>query len=240
MTIAPTPVRQRPARWLAALAVAGVVVFGVTGVLLARQTSSHGSSGSQVTIGSGVAAAQQRRVPSFSGVDLAGSNNVTVRVGSRRSVVVRGDDNLLGRVTTAVRAGRLVIDDTGSFSTRSPMRVDVTVPALDTLLLSGSGNVTAEGIDAQRLRVTLSGSGTVRASGNATRLDVSLGGSGDLRLEGVAARDVHAVLTGSGRMVVDATGSLDAVVRGSGAIVYHGDPADVTKSITGSGSITQG
>ncbi len=44
----------------------------------------------------------------------------------------------------------------------------------------------------------------------------------------------------SGLIVVTATGSLDAAVRGSGAIVYHGDPKHVTQNVTGSGSITTG
>lgn len=35
-----------------------------------------------------------------------------------------------------------------------------------------------------------------------------------------------------------ATESLDASVPGSGAIVYGGDPNDVTKTVTGSGAIT--
>jgi hypothetical protein len=34
------------------------------------------------------------------------------------------------------------------------------------------------------------------------------------------------------------TDSLDAAVRGVGAIVYGGDPVHVTTSVTGTGSIT--
>ena len=65
---------------------------------------------------------------------------MTVRVGGKQSVVVHGDDNLLSRITTRVRAGSLVIGNTsGSFTTKAPMSVDVTVPSLDALALSGSG-----------------------------------------------------------------------------------------------------
>ena len=44
-------------------------------------------------------------------------------------------------------------------------------------------------------------------------------------------------MSGSGRIVLTATKSLDASVPGSGAIMYSGNPQDVTKSITGSGAI---
>jgi hypothetical protein len=80
----------------------------------------------------------------------------------------------------------------------------------------------------------------VRASGTVTGLDVSLGGSGDAQLGQLAARDVHAVLSGSGRIVTRATGTLRASVPGSGTIVYTGNPGHVTTSITGSGTITRG
>ena len=44
-------------------------------------------------------------------------------------MVVKADDNLIDRVTTHVRSGRLVIGNTpGSFSTESPMSVEVGVP----------------------------------------------------------------------------------------------------------------
>jgi hypothetical protein len=48
---------------------------------------------------------------------------------------------------------------------------------------------------------------------------------------------VTAVVSGSGRIVVTATRSLDASVSGSGAIFYGGDPTKVVTSITGSGAV---
>lgn len=188
-----------------------------------------------------VAAAQARALPPFSSVELAGGNVVVVHVGGKQSVVVHADANLLGRITTQVRAGNLVIGNTGkSITTRSPMSVDVNVPSLEALTLTGSGVITATGIDTPSLIVRLPGSGVLRATGTATRLDVVLGGSGDAQLEWLAARDAHAVVSGSGRIVLNATHSLDASVPGSGAVVYSGDPVHVTTSVTGAGTVTAG
>jgi Putative auto-transporter adhesin, head GIN domain len=188
--------------------------------------------------GSGTAAAQTRHLAAFSSVDLAGSNIVTVQAGRKQSVVIRADRNLLRRVTTQVHAGVLVIGTTGSFPARRPVRVEISVPTLTALTLSGSGVISATNIQAQRLSVALTGSGVVRASGTLTHLDVVLGGSGDARLQQLIARDVHAVLSGSGRIAVHAANTLHASVPGSGAIMYSGDPTQVTRSITGSGAIT--
>ena len=56
------------------------------------------------------------------------------------------------------------------------MRVDVTVPAVDELTLSGSGTIGAEGVDVDELPIALSGSGAVSASGVAQHVAVELNG----------------------------------------------------------------
>jgi Putative auto-transporter adhesin, head GIN domain len=214
--------------------VAVLVLAAVVVALLAR----GGLPGSGVQ-GSGVAATQARVLPAFSRLDLAGSNNVTVAVGGRQSVVVHADSNLIRYVTTRVAAGTLVIGTAGSFTTRSPMSVEVSVPSLAAVTLSGSGKISVTGIDAPRLTLMLPGSGRVYAGGTVTQLDVTLGGSGLAQLDSLAARDVHAVVAGSGLIRVTATASLNAAVTGSGAVIYSGNP-QVTSSVTGSGTVTRG
>ncbi len=212
------------------------LVLVVAGAVLAiAHDGSRSSSGIQ---GSGNAATETRDVAPFSAVDLAGGNNVTVHVGGAQSVVVSADDNLLAAVTTSVLDRKLVIGTTGSFAANAPTGVEVTVPSLRTLTLSGSGTLAVDGIDARRLTVTLSGSGVIRASGTVNRLDVSLTGSGSMQLAQLAGRDVRAVVSASGMIMVNASQRLDASVQGSGVILYTGAPAHVTRSITGSGAIT--
>ncbi len=222
---------------ITALVVALVAVL-VLAVVVVALLARGGPLGSGVQ-GSGVAATQSRALAPFSSLDLSGSNNVTVAVGGRQSVVVHADSNLLRNVTTRVAAGTLVVGTTGSFSARSPMRVEVSVPSLAAVTLSGSGQISVTGIHAPLLSVSLPGSGTLHASGTVTQLNVTLGGSGLAQLNNLAARDVHAVVAGSGLIRVTATATLKAAVSGSGAIVYSGNP-QVTSSVTGSGAVTRG
>lgn len=241
MTVAPTPLHGRPAPHRRAFQVAGALLLVLAGVaigLLIHGDVADRSSGADVVKGSGVAATQARHVGSFGAVDLAGGSNVTIHVGGKQAVVVRADDNLLDRVTTLVEGRTLVVGTTpGSFEARSPMNVDVTIPKLSALTLSGSGIVTAEGIDTDTLTVAFPGSGLLRASGKAASLEVRHTGSGDAQLDQLVASDVHAVLGGSGRILLTATESLDAAVPGSGAIFYGGDPAQVKTDVTGSGVV---
>ncbi len=244
MTVAPTPVHpereQHRSRWLL-VAVLAFLLGGVSVALLYHVDVFGGSSTSatSTTVGSGVSTTQARDLAAFKSVELAGGNNVVIHVGEKQSVVVRADDNLLDRVTTEVQSGKLVIANTpGSLTTTSPMSVEVRVPTLDALTLSGSGNVVVDGIEAESLTVTLPGSGTFTGSGTARRLDVSVGGSGTVQFTRLVAHDVRAVVGGSGSIFITATNSLDASVSGSGAILYTGNPQDVTRSVTGSGVIT--
>src|SRR5262245_62009707 len=96
---------------------------------------------SSSTRGSGVSVTDRRDVAAFTSVELAGANTVAIHVGAPRSVAVTSDDNLVDRITTVVRDGRLVIDDTGTFSTKAPMRVTVSLPSLEGVELSGAGTV---------------------------------------------------------------------------------------------------
>jgi hypothetical protein len=241
MTVAPTPVHRshehHRSRWVLA-AILAFLLGGLVVALLYESDVFRGSSASG-TVGSGVPATQTREVAAFASVELTGSNNVVIHVGEKQSVVVRADDNLLDHVTTEVQSGDLVIANTpGSFTTKSPMSVEVEVPTLSALTLAGSGNFVIDGIDAESLTVSLPGSGTLTGSGTAKGLDVTVSGSGTVQFARVVASDVRAVVSGSGSIFVTATERLDASVPGSGAIVYTGDPQDVTKSVTGSGAIT--
>lgn len=236
MTLAPTILHRRraPERYELALVAALVLIAGAFTLRHAVFDSSD------VLKGSGVTATQTREVPAFTGIDLAGTNKVTVRIGSDRSVVVRGDDNLLGRITTKVQSGRLVIGEIGSFTTRSPMSVEVGAPSLDSLSLSGTGSLVAVGIATERMTVSLAGTGLLQITGTATRVDVSMDGDGDAELGQLAARNVQAVMNGTGRIVVTATRTLDASVAGTGSILYFGKPARARTNVTGTGAVIRG
>jgi hypothetical protein len=220
-------------------ALVAVAAFLLMALLIDRIffDSARGPAGT----GSGVAATQARSLPPFTSVDLAGDNNVVVEVGARRSVVVHADSNLLGHVTTRVRSGTLVIGTApGSFRAKSPMLVAVSLPSLDGLRLDGDGNISASGIDSRDLTVALPGSGNIEATGSTAKLDVAITGEGTALLRGLVAREAKAALTGDGSIMLTATHRLAATLSGTGTVVYGGDPAHVTQSVTGSGTISAG
>ena len=240
MTISPpSPPASRTLRPVLTIVVATLallVMAGLAGIALSDRNGDPYGSGVE---GSGTTATEIREVAPFASVDLAGSNQVSVTVGPEQSVRVRADDNLIDLVTTDVRAGELVIDNRGSFQTNSPMSVEVTLPVLDAVSLSGSGTLTAQAVRAGTLIVRLPGSGTIRASGATDRIQATLDGSGELQLNDLIAAQATAVVSGSGLIELVATETLEATVSGSGSILYSGNPRQVTKSIPGTGAIVE-
>jgi hypothetical protein len=209
------------------LVVAVIALFATAG----REEVPSGS-----TRGSGVSLTSQREVALFTGVELAGSNTVVIHVGLPLSVAVTGDDNLIDRITTEVRAGRLVINDTGSFSTKAPMKVAVSTPALEGVELSGQGTVTVDGVANANFSAEMTGDGTLVVSGTVERVTAVLTGDGTIDLHDLVATDGTAHLQGTGTIRIHATSTLEATLTGTGAILYRGDPT-VTMRNTGTGTV---
>ena len=223
MSVAPTPVPRRPEMHRPPGVILLVVIsFFLIAASIAIVAHEHtfGTSASSTIQGSGTPAAQARSLPPFTAVTMAGDASVSILVGSPQQVVVSADDNLLSTVKTTVSGGTLAVATPGSFTARSPMRVSITVPRIDALRLSGTGDLTA--------------TGSTRA------LDATLDGTGAMRLSGLVARDVHATLSGTGAIDVTATRTLEASVPGTGQITYNGRPGHVTQSITGTGAVVMG
>jgi hypothetical protein len=223
-----------PVRNVLLVAAVGVLVVAVVVVL--GNVGDRATPSDSSTRGSGVSATEHREVTRFASVELAGSNTVVVHAGAPLSVAVSGDDNLVGRVTTVVRRGRLVVDNVGSFTTKAPMRVVVSAPSLDGVTLDGAGTVTVDGVIGANFDAELAGDGTLAISGTVQRVTALLAGAGTLNLHDLIATDGTARLEGTGTIRVHATATLDAALTGTGTILYSGAPA-VTVHNTGTGTV---
>ncbi len=74
-------------------------------------------------------------------------------------------------------------------------------------------------------------------SGTADEARFGVAGSGDINARNFTARKVSVSISGSGDAHVNATEMLEAKVAGSGDITYSGHPHDVSRRVSGSGSV---
>jgi hypothetical protein len=212
----------------------------------------------QVVIGSGDVRTEELSVAPFTELELVGSATVIVERGERQRVEVEAQPNILDILETRTSGDRLILGETTGvgYTPSEPVTFRVTVPRLEEVEVSGSGEVSLPDARADRmvvrvsgsgtislsgavddLRVAIDGSGSVTASGSAKELRVDVSGSGSFEGVELSVEDADVRVSGSGSAAVKASGRLEADVSGSGSIAYVGEPAELETSIEGSGSI---
>ncbi|MFZ0013108.1 MAG: head GIN domain-containing protein [Acidimicrobiia bacterium] len=206
--------------------------------------------------GDGNFTSEPRQVADFIGVDLAGVGRVEIEIGDPASLTIEAEDNLLPLLTSDVSDGVLVLGTTENVNPTGDIVYSVTMPDVETLEVSGSGQIEVAGVSSdtvdlavsgsgsvslddvtfERIGVDVGGSGSVTVSGTTTDLEVSISGSGSLDAEDLTADSARVEISGSGSVVVDVRENLSVDVSGSGSVEYLGSPT-VESDISGSGSV---
>ena len=210
--------------------------------------------------GSGNITSESRDVSDFDEVVLEGIGNLTTQQTGSESLSIEAEDNIIPYLKSEVEGDRLIIsvEDNTSINSTEPINYRLTVKDLNTLTLSGSGNIATTGISADDLALTLSGSGNieapdtdtdelkvrvpgsgnVRAAGKADSQDIDISGSGSYEAQDLESKEAEIDLGGSGKASVNVSDDLDVRIGGSGSVQYRGDPT-VSQDIRGSGKVSQ-
>jgi putative autotransporter adhesin-like protein len=211
---------------LATLMLAAAVVVCAGG---ARQTDGDGFQ-------------QIPGIREFDGIVNTTRADVIIRVEQGFSVRARGDSRVLEQYRFDVQGGRLRI--------RNPWRpwyilsagrdhavlVEVTMPRLSSLRLTGSGDARVEGtIHADTLTFRTTGSGGISANGHADVLEITITGSGDTEFAG-SCDEADIDLAGSGelRLALEAR-AVEARISGSGDVGVRGSAGDIRLQLVSSG-----
>jgi len=209
---------------------------------------------------------EQRNVPSFSEISFRISGTVHLIQGDKQSVEIVAQSSTLEDIITEVKGRQLII----RFPARNVFarnydygKIDIyiTVPEIQGLSVSGSGNIIAEekisgriidlavsgsgnivlnDLNAERVKAAISGSGIIKINSNgiADELNVSISGSGSVKAENFEAQNLSVNIAGSGSCSAFSNGSLKARIAGSGSVHYKGNPS-IDTSVAGSGSISK-
>ncbi len=210
--------------------------------------------------GSGNVLEEERDLSSVTGVTLAMGGTLNIELGEEQQLRVEAEDNLIPYIETNIVGSMLEIGVRHGMAIHPTRPIDLylTVPALDQVLLAGSGTIQWPEAEGQELSLTLSGSGAIRlgevqvedlrvvlsGSGDVSlsggRVDsqwVTVSGSGAYEAEDVESATAHVDITGSGTVTISVHSHLRVTIAGSGEVRYLGDPVLDRVSITGSGSL---
>ncbi|MFO7754729.1 MAG: head GIN domain-containing protein [Bacteroidales bacterium] len=201
---------------------------------------------------------ETRDVNDFTGVSFGVAGDLILKQGNSFSVVLEGDKDYLEEIKTRVKDDRLLIrHDRWLNWGNKKVSVYITMPVINDLSVSGSGNIIAEKIKADDLEISvsgsgdidlgelvagsvdcsISGSGTIEISeGTAGDGELSISGSGKYRGDEFALKYLDVSISGSGSCYTMVEEKLEARVSGSGDIYYSGSP-NVDARVSGSGKV---
>ncbi len=236
--------------------------LSIVAILIASLSFTSCDKDVLCTNGEGAIITKTLSIADFTGIDLQEAGDVFINEGPTQKVVVTGHSNIVNKLKTDVSGDIWDIDLGRGCYDDYELTVTVTVPNLETVYLSGAGNITINDFTGQNNDLTLdiSGSGeilvnTFNSPGN---LNANISGSGaitfyeemtgvnklDLRISGsgefygflVHADECEVKVSGSGDCEVSVIDALDVNISGSGNVYYKGNPT-LTQHISGSGTI---
>lgn len=210
--------------------------------------------------GDGNIQTEDRSVGDFKNVSVSGAAKVYVSQGDSHIVKLEGDDNIL-KYIEVVHEGDWVKVRTKQGYNLQPtesVKVYVTAPVYNNIETSGACDILGQTklVNAEDLRLDVTGAGKIQMEVNAPRLKAEISGSGSINLKG-ETKDVDLDLTGAGHAhcfdllaentKVDISGAgsaevfasvrLDADVSGAGHVSYKGNASDVHQTVSGAGSV---
>jgi hypothetical protein len=146
--------------------------------------------------------------PGISAVHLNGPIDMTLRQGAVPSLVIKGEQRLMGNIEAWQDKGVLHIAPRGMLlHHRQPLQAVLVLSRLDKLTINGSGDSTVNGFSGERIEVALLGSGNLKFNGRFRQVAGTLHGNGDLELNGGTSEQVALSVVGSGDATV--VGSCD-------------------------------
>jgi hypothetical protein len=185
---------------------------------------------------SGITKEDSRVVDPFAKVSVQSGLSATLGMGATQSVVVVGDENLVGLVGTSVSDGVLTVALPESFraSAADPLQIQIVSAApLLALSTSGGARLTAQGLAGDALALDASGASTLTAAGATGRLAATLSGASHVEALGLGAHDVSVGASGASLAEVCAQASIDLHLSGASRALYSCAPSSVTTDLSG-------
>lgn len=230
-------------------------------LLLIASFSNAQNWGKNKIKGNGNVVTQIRNTAEYDEIVTGGSFSVQLIADKEGAITMEGDENLLNLIKVEVENNKLkVYIDKGTWFDSRGEKIKITIPfekisridfggsgslkTIDKIVtenlvihLSGSGNADLQ-TETTITKAVLSGSGTLEIKGTTINFDTKLSGSGGIDSKKLLSQNATALLSGSGRIELNCSKSLEAKVSGSGTINYSGNPENVIKKVTGSGEIS--
>jgi Putative auto-transporter adhesin, head GIN domain len=205
-------------------------------VLCALASGCRFAAKVQGVTGSGVSKVEKRELGPFTSIATDGAFEIEVVCQQSQTLEIEGDDNLLSLVSTEVSNGVLRINNVGSYSTRTPMKVRISVANIEGVTANGAGTIEVSHLKNDKFEIDSNGAPTVRVSGETKELRIDANGAGLVDAHKLRASTVAVDSKGVAKVEVSASKVLNVTVSGPSQVIYEGDP-EINQTINGPGSV---
>jgi hypothetical protein len=170
-------------------------------------------------------------------VGLAVSGHATYTPGTDNKVHASGDPQVLAHLR--IRNGSIELDCSGWGWHHEHGDVTFVLPGQEfqKFGIAGSGNMVLQKLNQNHLKVSIAGSGSIKADGKVEEAEIHIAGSGDADLGQVASQIATVHIAGSGNTDIAPSDEADIHIAGSGDVNLHTNPKKLETHIAGSGRI---
>ena len=209
-------------------------------------------------LGSGKIISETRPISGFTAVELNGIGTLIIEQGSKESLEVVAEDNIIKYLKSDVygRNLRLSVDDFVSIDPTEEIVFYLTVKNLERVEISGLGNIEIEALktssldlkisgagsasigdlQAESLNLEISGVGNVEIGGSVEDQQIELSGAGNYNADGLISNEARIEISGTGKAMLWVENELDADLSGMGNLQYYGSP-NLSTEISGVGTV---
>ncbi len=231
-------------------------VLALLVILLAASTLSAGCNLIGGVNGNGKVIKQDRKVGSFTAIDVSSAFKVYLTQGTTNSVIVEADENLMQYIEVRTEGNTLIVKSTKNIYHAEKENIYITFTELNNIDVSGAVDIFTQGkISGQELSISTSGASDGEMELAYNKVKISSSGASKLKLTGAAedvsvdfsgASELHAYdytvgsmdveISGAGEAHVNVSKSLKASISGAGDIRYKGTPV-IDQHVSGAGTI---
>jgi hypothetical protein len=176
----------------------------------------------------------------FDGVEISGQWEVTIERGDAWRVVLDVPAEWADSVEAELQGDRLSLSFEGGFCIACfdggpELKAAITMPALDSIDMSGTSFVQFSGFEGPRLSLDLSGAGRIRgAMSRFDELSLDMSGAASVELGEVAVRDAEVDTSGAGSVtLLMAGGRLTGDMSGAASLEYYGTVSEESVDTSG-------
>ncbi len=208
--------------------------------------------------GSGNVISKDVDVSGFKKISLSGQGNLNIEQGNIEALEIEAEDNIMDLIIVDVKGDVLDIRyKKKSFRPTKDINFNINLKDLNSIKISGSGNVAADEIVTEDMNFSINGSGNVEMkllaktvktkisgsgkfdlTGQSDSQDLTISGSGKYLTKEFKTKKTVIDINGSGKAEVNTRDELDIDIAGSGRVDYIGRPS-INQNISGSGKINQ-